>query len=99
MHQERTARTGKREVYLDRVFGGVALIALHEAGSLQGHLEGVNERFRVARRARNLVELIRDQVDLLPESRNRFRRDQRVRRQLWSGFVRDLTAPVGRKAA
>lgn len=99
MSQQGTTAGSGREVYLDRVLGGVALIALHEAGSLQGHLEGLGERLRVARRARGLIELLRDQIDLLPESRNRFRRDQRVRRQLWNGFVNDLTAPVGRKAA
>jgi len=88
MNQENT--TGLRGVYLDRVFGGVALLALHEAGSLQAHLEAVGERLRIARRARTLTELIRDQVDLFPESRNRLRRDQRVRRELWNGFVREL---------
>ncbi|HSW13010.1 MAG TPA: hypothetical protein VLI06_09250 [Solimonas sp.] len=99
MNRENTVDTSRHEVYLDRVLGGVALIALHEAGSIQGHLEGVTERFRVARRARSLVELIRDQVDLLPETRNRFRRDHHVRRELWNGFVRDLAAPVAHKAA
>lgn len=88
-----------RGVYLDRVFGGVALLALHEAGSLQAHVEAVGERLRIARRARSLSELIRDQVDLLPESRNRFRRDHRVRRELWNGFVRELKSSAGRKAA
>ncbi len=98
MSQKELAGSGSREIYLDRVFGGAALIALHEAGSLQGHLEGVNERLRVAARARNVGELIRDQIDLIPETRNRFLRDHEVRRQLWRGFVRDLTAPVQRAA-
>ncbi|AXQ28246.1 hypothetical protein D0B54_05925 [Solimonas sp. K1W22B-7] len=99
MSQIRETGQGKGEIYLDRVLGGVALIALHEAGSLQGHLEGVSERLRVARRARNLGELLRDQIDLLPETRNRFVRDHHVRRGLWSGFVEDLTAVVEKKAA
>lgn len=98
MSQILKATQEKGEIYLDRVLGGVALIALHEAGSLQGHLEGVNERLRVARRARSLGELLRDQMDLLPETRNRFVRDHQVRRGLWGGFVEDLTAPV-KKAA
>lgn len=99
MSQISTTAQDRSEIYLDRLLGGVALIALHEAGSLQGHLEGVNERLRIARRARSLGELIRDQMDLLPETRNRFRQDHRVRRELWNGFVSDLKAPVARKAA
>lgn len=98
MSQKELTSPGRREVYLDRVLGGVALIALHEAGSLQGHLEGVNERLRVAAHARNVGELIRNQIDLLPETRNRFVRDHSVRRELWRGFVRDLTAPVQKAA-
>lgn len=98
MSQKELAGSDRREIYLDRVFGGAALIALHEAGSLQGHLEGVNERLRVAARARNVGELIRNQIDLIPETRNRFVRDHTVRRELWRGFVRDLTAPVQKAA-
>lgn len=75
---------------LDRMCSGVALIALHEAGALQGHLEALHERLRVARRARSVGELLRNQFDLLPESRNRWQRDHHVRVELWSGLMRDL---------
>ena len=94
MRQKISASLEWHEVYLDRVLGGAALIALHEAGSLQGHFEAMNERVRIATRARNVGELIRNQFDLIPETRNRFQRDHQVRRQLWRGLVRDLTAPV-----
>lgn len=80
--------------YLDRAIGGMALIAVHEAGALQGHWTEINERVAIARRARTASELIRDQLDLLPESRNRMRRDQDIRRELWRGLVKDLAAPV-----
>lgn len=81
-------------VYVDRALGGVALIAVHEAGALHGHWTEFSERVRVARKAHGPGELIRDQMDLLPESRNRLARDQEVRRELWRGLVKDLTAPV-----
>lgn len=88
-----------RQVYLDRLIGGVALLALHEAGSLQGHVESVVERLRVARQARGLRQLIDEQLDLVPESRTRWRRDHEVRRALWRGLVRDLKSPRRRMAA
>lgn len=88
-------------VYLDRILGGISLLVLHETGSLQGHVAAAQERLRLARRARGLGELLRDQVDLLPESRNRLRRDQQIRRELWRGLARDLSTqrPSGIKAA
>ena len=88
----------RHSVYLDRILGGVALIAVHEAGSIRGHVAAASERLRVARRARGLGELLRDQVDLLPESRNRLRRDRAVRLQLWRGLLRDLAVPVRKEA-
>lgn len=77
--------------YLDRAFGGMALLAVHEADALRGHWSEVNERIAVARRARSASELIRDQIDLFAESRNRVLRDQQLRRQLWRGWVKDLS--------
>lgn len=78
--------------YIDRSLGGVALLALHEAGSLRGHWSDLGVRLSVARRARGAGELLRDQLDLWPESRRRVRRDQEVRRELWRGLFRDLAA-------
>ncbi|MFA5940736.1 MAG: hypothetical protein WC809_15370 [Sinimarinibacterium sp.] len=81
---------GRQAHYADRVLGGLRLIAVHEVGAIQAHVAAVGERVRVAHRARGVGELLRNQFDLLPESRNRWRRDQLVRRELWRGFVRDL---------
>jgi hypothetical protein len=84
--------TQKVSHYLDRAFSGIALVAVHEVGTLRGHWADVDIRLKVARRARGAGELIRDQIDLLPESRNRVLRDQRVRRELWRGAVKDMSA-------
>ncbi|MGH8506758.1 MAG: hypothetical protein ACRETM_12465 [Stenotrophobium sp.] len=84
--------------YLDRATNGVALIAVHESGALRALGSALAERLAVARLARTAGELIRDQIDLLPESRTRFRRDQQVRRQLWRGLLRDLSAPIQKVA-
>jgi len=86
--------TQKASHYLDRAFSGIALFAVHEVGTLRGHWADVDIRLKVARRARGAGELIRDQIDLLPESRNRVMRDQRVRRELWRGAVKDMSAQV-----
>ncbi|HUP91726.1 MAG TPA: hypothetical protein VM074_05710 [Solimonas sp.] len=88
-----------RQFYLDRLLGGVALIALHEASSIQGHLQSAGERLRLAREARNVSELVREQIDLLPEERNRLRGDQEVRRALWRGLLVDLKPARGRSRA
>lgn len=84
--------------YLDRASNGVALIAVHESGAVRAVWSALAERLAVARHARSVGELIRDQIDLLPESRMRFKRDQQVRRQLWRGLLRDLSAPVQKAA-
>ncbi|MES0872634.1 hypothetical protein [Sinimarinibacterium thermocellulolyticum] len=68
----------------------MTLIVLHEADALDALAKAAGERLRLARRARSLGELWRDQVDLLPETRNRLRGDHAVRRRLWAGLVRDL---------
>ena len=78
--------------YLDRALSGIALVAVHEAGTLRGHWTDIDVRLKVARRARGAGEVLRDQIDLLPESRNRMMRDQRVRRELWRGVVKDFSA-------
>ena len=83
--------------YLDRAANGVSLIAVHETNALRGLWSALAERLAVARRARTPGELIRDQIDLLPETRVRFMREQQVRSQLWRGLMRDMSAPV-RKA-
>jgi len=94
----RVARLNDRlNRYVDRGVGGVALIALHEAGALRSYWGDLRLRAAVARRARGPGELLRDQVDLWPESRRRLAQEAQVRRQLWRGLLRDLsinTAPT-----
>ena len=76
--------------YAHRAVGGLALIVMHELDALSGHVAEVRERLAVARKARGLGELVRDQVDLLPETRARLNLDQRERRALLHSWVADL---------
>lgn len=80
----------ERRHLLDRLIGNVSLIALHEAGALEGHATALAERVRLARRARGVAALLREQLDLIPEERNRWRDDHAARRALWRGLVADL---------
>ena len=62
------------EYLLERAIDSVGQIAMHEAGALDNHLLALRERWAVARKARGVGELLRDQIDLL-------RRDVRVMEQ------------------
>jgi hypothetical protein len=84
----RSRRQG--EVYAQRAVGGFALIVLHEIDALVRHWIAIRERFAVARQARGIRQLVRDQVDLLPETRARLHLDQRERRALVHSWVVDL---------
>ena len=81
--------------YLQRAVGGLALVLMHEADALAGHYAEVRERLSVARRARGLGELVRDQMDLLAETRARLTLDQRERRALLHSWVVDLRTGLG----
>lgn len=78
------------ELYAQRAVGGLALIVMHELDALSRHWIAVGERLAVARKARGLGELVRDQVDLLPETRARLHLDQRERRALVHSWMADL---------
>ncbi len=71
---------------------GLSLMAVHELSALRAHVGAAGVRYRVARRARDAGELLRDQFDLTAETLNRLRRDQQVRRELWRGVVSDTVA-------
>jgi hypothetical protein len=87
-----SAVEGKRlDVLLDRAIDSFGRLAMHEAGVIDGHLDGLRVRWAVARRARSLSELLRDQYDLLPDTRARIARDHRERLRLWRG-LRDQPA-------
>lgn len=70
---------------------GMLMLAVHETDALRGHWSEINERLELARRARSSSELVREQVDLLPESRNRLIHDHHVRVELLRGLVKDLS--------
>ena len=76
--------------YAKRMADTLALIAVHEWSALGGHYAELRERVAVARRARGVGELLRDQVDLLPETRARLSQDQLVRRVLLRRWARSL---------
>ena len=80
----------RSKAYAQRAVGGLALIVMHELDALSGHVAEVRERLAVARKARGLGELVRDQVDLLPETRARLTLDQRERLALLHSWVEDL---------
>jgi hypothetical protein len=81
--------TGRR-AYLERAVDGAALVLLHEFDALTGHWAELAERLAVARKARGLGDLVRMQVDLLPETRARLTLDQRERRALVRSWWADL---------
>ena len=86
------------EVYAQRAVGGLALIVLHEIDALLRHWVEVRERLAVASQARGVGQLVRDQVDLLPETRARLHLDQRERRALVHSWMSDLRGTL-REAA
>jgi len=86
--RDRYRRHGR--VYVQRAVGGLVLIVLHEIDALLRHWVAVRERFAVARKARGVGQLVRDQVDLLPETRARLSLDHRERRALVHSWVVDL---------
>lgn len=86
----RNQRRRRGRAYVEHAIGGLALVVMHELDALSGHVAEVRERIAVARQARGLGDLLRDQVDLLPETRARLRLDQRERRALLHSWVADL---------
>jgi hypothetical protein len=77
--------------FWDCATSGMRMLAVHETDALRGHWSEINERLELARRARDSSELLREQVDLLPESRNRLVRDHQIRVELLRGLIKDLS--------
>lgn len=73
--------------YAQRAADTLARMAAHELSALDGHRAELRERWAVARRARGVSELLRDQMDLFPETRARLRLGQQVRRELMRRFI------------
>ncbi|NGY05189.1 hypothetical protein [Solimonas terrae] len=82
--------TSRFAIDLDRVLGGVVLMALHEIDSLHGLGVAAGERLRVARAARSVPQLLREQRRLLLRTRRRMAENRMIRRQLWTGLLQDL---------
>lgn len=80
--------------YFERAVDGAALVLIHELEALGGHWAELRERMAVARQARGVGELVRTQVDLLPETRARLTLDQRERRALLHSWITDLRGGV-----
>jgi hypothetical protein len=85
-----TEAPGPGRAFLERAVGGATQVLLHEFDALSGHWAELRERIAVAREARGIGELVRLQVDLLPETRARLALDQRERRALLRGWLTDL---------
>jgi hypothetical protein len=77
-------------MYVRRAIGGLALVVMHELDALAGHVAEARERLAVAAKSQGLGELVRNQVDLLAETRARLVLDHRERRALLNSWVADL---------
>lgn len=96
MVREQLPTTGPKggRAYVSRIVDGAAQVLLHEVDALGGHWVELRERLAVARKARGLGELVRHQVDLLPETRARLVLDHRERRALLHSWLTDLRKAV-----
>ncbi len=81
---------------MTRTVDGLAQLAQHEAGAFNNQVQSLRERITVAKKARSFGELLRNQLDLLPDTHARLRRDHSVRSQLLQDFRHTLK---GRSAA
>ena len=84
------SRWRRRKAYVNHALGGVVLMAAYELSALTGHWAEVRERATLARGARSLRQLVRDQVDLLAETRVRLAADQKERKDLVRGWLECL---------
>ncbi len=80
---------------LGRAVDGFGELAVHEAGLLDGHWYALQERIAVARKARDVGELIRNQFDLMPATQARLLRNHRKRVALWRRIGKGLTGSPG----
>ena len=89
-----TQSPARGRVFIERAVDGATQMLIHEIDALSGHWAELRERLAVARQSRGIGDLVRTQVDLLPETRARLILDQRERRALLHSWLTDL-----RKAA
>lgn len=80
---------------MSRTANSLAQLAQHEVHAFGNQIDGLRERVSVARRARSFGELVRNQLDLLPDTHSRLRRDHAQRERL----LRDLSQQLTGRAA
>lgn len=76
--------------YFARALDGAVRVLRHEVDAVSGHWAEVRERLAVAGKSRGLGDLLRAQVDLLPETKARLTLDQRERLALLRSWLADL---------
>lgn len=92
-----TLNTVKTRQMLHIAMDGLSVLVEHESTALENLHSSLRERWVVATKARSLGELLRHQLDLLPDTQARLRRDHTVRSQLLKGWTRDLRTSLKRK--
>ncbi len=85
----------KASQMLNTAMDGFSVLVEHESSALGNLRAGLRERLLVAKQARSVGELLRNQVDLLAETQAHLRRDHGLRSALLKGFSRDLCHSVG----
>lgn len=94
-----TARTSVSPTQiLEMASDGITLLAEHESAALENLWQGMKAHAIVAKKARGLGELLRDQIDLLPDTQATVLRDHQLRRALIDGLVRDFQTTLTRDA-
>jgi len=78
-----TVKVDNMKALLDQAIDGFSQIVVHEANSIDRHLLALRARVSVARKARGIGELLRDQIDLLPATQLQLMDDHRARVTLW----------------
>ena len=73
---------------------GFSVLVEHENNALDNLVDSLRERLVIAKKARSLGELLRDQIDLLPDTQARLRNDHGVRSELLKGLTRDLRSSI-----
>ncbi len=83
---------------LNMAVDGLSLLAEHENHSFANLWNAAKARAAVAKKARGLGELLRDQFDLLPDTLASVQRDHQLRLALLEGLGRDLRSTVAKRA-
>ena len=85
-----TLKPKKTQQMLNIAMDGLSVLVEHENNALEDLRCSLRERWVIATKARGIGELLRHQIDLLPDTQARLRRNHKVRRQLLAGWTRDV---------